>query len=136
MLKLRHRKKLFGIAATMAIVCFDAVADTLRERIQQRRTEQSSAADIEDGGSHRKMTSLPSGVALKNDVAYGDDVRQRMDVYMPLQPKDAPVIVMVHGGAWRLGDKSDVLVVENKVARWVPNGFIFISINYRMLPKA
>jgi arylformamidase len=27
-------------------------------------------------------------------------------------------------------------VVENKVARWVPKGFIVVSVNYRMLPKA
>jgi len=44
------------------------------------------------------------------------------------------VIFMVHGGAWRWGDKSAASVVENKVARWVSKGFIFISTNYRMLP--
>jgi acetyl esterase/lipase len=42
---------------------------------------------------------------------------------------------MVHGGAWRLGDKGASAVVENKVARWVPRGFIFISANYRLLPE-
>lgn len=43
---------------------------------------------------------------------------------------------MVHGGAWRFGDKSSVGVVKNKVARWLPNGFIFISVNYRLLPDS
>jgi acetyl esterase/lipase len=41
---------------------------------------------------------------------------------------------MVHGGAWRTGDKSSKSVVENKVNRWVSKGFVFISVNYRMLP--
>jgi len=27
-------------------------------------------------------------------------------------------------------------VVENKVLRWVPQGLIFVSVNYRLLPKA
>ena len=43
---------------------------------------------------------------------------------------------MVHGGAWRMGDKAASNVVENKVARWVPRGVLFISANYRLLPEA
>lgn len=41
---------------------------------------------------------------------------------------------MVHGGAWRIGDKTHSKVVTNKIARWVPKGIILVSINYRMLP--
>jgi acetyl esterase/lipase len=79
---------------------------------------------------------LPRGTGVMRDVAYGPDAAQRMDVYVPHGAKNAPVIVMVHGGAWRFGDKSNAGVVANKVARWLPEGFIFISVNYRMLPKA
>ena len=43
---------------------------------------------------------------------------------------------MVHGGGWRIGDKAMGRVVQEKVNRWVPKGFILISINYRMLPDA
>ena len=43
---------------------------------------------------------------------------------------------MVHGGAWRIGDKGAAAVVDNKVKRWLPKGFIFVSINYRLLPAA
>ncbi|RZJ58386.1 MAG: alpha/beta hydrolase, partial [Acidovorax sp.] len=82
---------------------------------------------------------LPAGVQKLPDLPYGSDARQRMDVYLP--PADArpaglraPVIFMVHGGAWRTGDKAMPKVVENKVARWVARGFVFVSINYRMLP--
>jgi arylformamidase len=79
---------------------------------------------------------LPPNVKVMRDVSYGSDPRERMDVYLPPQPSSAPVILMVHGGAWRIGNKGAKGVVENKVARWVPRGFIFISINYRMLPIA
>lgn len=75
-------------------------------------------------------------VEVVHDVAYGDDRAQRMDVYVPRAAAGAPVVLMVHGGAWRTGDKKARAVVENKVARWVPLGFVFISINYRMLPRA
>jgi acetyl esterase/lipase len=43
---------------------------------------------------------------------------------------------MVHGGGWRRGDKGAQGVVQNKMSRWTSQGFIFISINYRLLPEA
>jgi acetyl esterase/lipase len=92
-------------------------------------------------------TRLPAGVKLVADVPYGADPAQRMDVYIPVDPATganvllasavrAPVILMVHGGGWRIGDKASGRVVQEKVHRWVPKGFIFISINYRLLPEA
>ncbi len=80
--------------------------------------------------------SVPDEVEVVRDVAYGKDAAQKMDVYLPQGVKGAPVIFMVHGGAWRIGDKTNDRVVENKLARWAPRGFVFISANYRMLPDA
>ncbi|MEO8747160.1 MAG: alpha/beta hydrolase, partial [Rhodanobacter sp.] len=40
----------------------------------------------------------------------------------------------VHGGGWRRGDKAARGVVQNKIDRWLPRGFMFISTNYRLLP--
>ncbi|RUL63198.1 alpha/beta hydrolase [Dyella dinghuensis] len=88
----------------------------------------------------RRLVSLqpaiPSGTRVIDNVSYGSDPRQRFDVYAPAEAAHAPVIFMVHGGAWAFGDKSARGVVENKAARWVPRGFIFISVDYRMLPDA
>lgn len=81
-------------------------------------------------------TALPPGTRVLRDVAYGSDPRQRFDVYAPPRARHAPVIFMVHGGGWRRGDKAMANVVENKVARWLPRGFIVISANYRMRPDS
>jgi acetyl esterase/lipase len=43
---------------------------------------------------------------------------------------------MVHGGGWKRGDKELDPVVTQKITRWVPNGIVFVSIDYRMLPEA
>ncbi len=75
-----------------------------------------------------------AGPGVIRDLPYGSDPRQRMDVYLPQQARRAPVIFMVHGGAWRFGDKGARNVLENKLARWLPRGFIFVSADYRMLP--
>lgn len=76
----------------------------------------------------------PVGSRLIRDLAYGDAPRQRMDIYLPPAPARAPVIFMVHGGAWRAGDKAARGVVDNKASHWLGLGYIFISVNYRLLP--
>lgn len=79
---------------------------------------------------------LPQGVTLQRNVAYGPDNDQKMDIYLPPNPVNAPILLMVHGGGWRRGDKGIDRVVDNKLARWAPKGIIFVSINYRMQPEA
>lgn len=75
--------------------------------------------------------------SLLEDIAYGPADRQKLDIYLPQsEPKNAAVIFMVHGGGWMMGDKSARGVVKNKVAHWLPKGFIFMSVNYRLLPDA
>jgi acetyl esterase/lipase len=76
-----------------------------------------------------------SGLQVLRDLPYGADARQRMDVYLPAKPVAAPVIFMVHGGAWSLGDKAAKGVVENKLAHWGGRGFVFISADYRRVPQ-
>ena len=75
-------------------------------------------------------------LAVFLNVSYGADARQRFDVYTPERAHHAPIIVMVHGGGWRIGDKSVPRMYENKVNYWVPKGYVFVSVNYRMLPDA
>lgn len=74
--------------------------------------------------------------AVLRDLAYGTHEDQRIDVYLPSSPKNAAVIFMVHGGGWRIGDKEHGRVVDNKVARWVAQGYIFVSANNRLVPDA
>jgi arylformamidase len=109
-------------------------AGPIRDRLIEHFSTRESD-DIDDGEPAGRAALQPE-VKLIPDVPYGKDARQIMDIYRPLQAKGAPVIFMVHGGAWRLGDKGAKAVVENKVARWVSKGFIFISANYRLLPTA
>ena len=118
-----------SLVAMMSVApCRPAGAGPLREWLAEHRLAQD------------RPVALPTGVRVDRDVAYGDDARQRFDVYFPQQPpqqgRGAPVIFMVHGGAWQFGDKAAPSVVESKVARWLPRGLIVISTNYRLLPQA
>jgi len=70
------------------------------------------------------------------DLPYGDAHAQRMDVYQPDHPHDAPIIVMVHGGAWMFGDKANGAVVQPKAAHWASAGYVFVSVDNRLWPEA
>lgn len=81
-------------------------------------------------------TTLPAGVRVERDLAYGANPRQRIDVYLPTQPPTGAVLLMVHGGAWAMGDKAAAAAVDAKLAHWLPQGVVVVSANYRLLPLA
>jgi acetyl esterase/lipase len=58
--------------------------------------------------------------------------RQLLDVYAPTEGTQHPVVVWIHGGGWKRGDKGDV---HNKPKAFVDRGFVLVSINYRFVPK-
>lgn len=110
------------LAITLGLTTQLAHAGPLREFLQER-----AAARVESA------TSAPQFA----NVAYGPHSKENYDIYLPAaQAHTAPVIFMVHGGAWKIGDKAHGNVVQNKVKRWVSRGIIFISVNYPMLPEA
>jgi acetyl esterase/lipase len=46
---------------------------------------------------------------LTNDIVYrADHDRGKLDLYLPETPGPYPVVVAIHGGAWRQGDKDRV----------------------------
>ncbi len=60
---------------------------------------------------------------------------QSLDVYSPKDAKNAPVLIFIHGGGWRRGDKSNPGVGEQPAAHFNKHGFVFVSINYRLTPE-
>src|SRR5947209_14225766 len=67
-------------------------------------------------------------------IAYAEpkNERQMLDVYAPAKGKDLPVVLWIHGGGWRAGDKSSV---QKKPQAFADKGFIFVATNYRFVPK-
>ena len=67
------------------------------------------------------------------DVAYGTDAAQKMDVYLPANrtTSTTKVMVMIHGGAWSGGDKTELTGFVDTMKRRLPAYAIF-NINYRL----
>ncbi len=45
--------------------------------------------------------------------------------------QNQPVVVWIHGGGWQAGDKADM---HTKPQAFLDKGFVFVSVNYRLLP--
>ncbi|MBK9202720.1 MAG: alpha/beta hydrolase [Candidatus Obscuribacter sp.] len=83
----------------------------------------------------------PQSLPIKKDShQYGNASRvrrlQQLDIYHDDSLHNAPVIVMVHGGAWHSGDKSDYDVALSRARLFLAKRFVYVSINYRLAPQS
>lgn len=67
-----------------------------------------------------------------DEIAYGEGPDRRLDVHGRPGLRAAPVLVYVHGGGWRRGDKR---MVHDLPAYAQRHGLLLVSVNYRMVPQ-
>lgn len=66
------------------------------------------------------------------DIPYGEDVKQRLDIYRPLdKPQRAPVLIFLHGGGNREGDRAHYGYVAAPLAK---HGIMTVVPSYRLQP--
>lgn len=97
---------------------------------------QGVAAEEGHASAPLSASAPPGAPRVLRDLAYGPHPLQRMDVYLPPGAARAPVLFLVHGGGWRGGDKANPGWLHNKLAHWLPQGVVVVSVNYRLLPEA
>jgi len=68
------------------------------------------------------------------DLAYGKDSLQKMDVYLPAgrTVEKTKSMILVHGGSWNGGSKSDFNSYVDSMRRRLPD-YAFFNLNYRLL---
>lgn len=71
---------------------------------------------------------------VKRSLPYVENghARHVLDIYAPANAKNLPVVFWIHGGGWQTGDKANV---QEKPAWFTKKGFVFVSINHRLLPE-
>jgi len=76
----------------------------------------------------------PSSTFTKtSSIAYGDDPRQKLDIYRPVTAlRDAPVVVFFYGGSWNSGSKDDYGFVGEALAS---RGIVVVIADYRLYPQ-
>ncbi|WP_089732890.1 alpha/beta hydrolase [Chryseobacterium jejuense] len=75
----------------------------------------------------------PDGQQKIYNLKYGEHKRQKMDVFLPKDyPENAPVVLIVHGGAWTLGKKEHMIQIQKMLFK---NKIPSINMNYRLVSQ-
>jgi arylformamidase len=65
------------------------------------------------------------------EIAGFDKVLTSLDIYRPGEGTGYPVIIFIHGGAWKMGDKKYHRDIGDFFAG---NGYVTVNVNYRLSP--
>lgn len=94
----------------------------------------SFASCSKDDTTITPTTSVTTEAQIIKDVAYAStSSAQKMDIYVPAGAGPFPAVVLIHGGAFKVGDKA---MEATNAAKLVKNGYVAISINYRLSGEA
>lgn len=83
---------------------------------------------------------LPSGVRAESDVVYATlpntpygKRELHLDLFRPEKPAKYPVLLLIHGGGWRSGNKSMDIPLAQQIAA---KGYVTAAVEYRLSPEA
>ncbi|HEX4928637.1 MAG TPA: alpha/beta hydrolase [Burkholderiales bacterium] len=79
----------------------------------------------------RRSRRAYAALACQRDIPYGAHPRETLDFFPAAQP-GSRVLVYIHGGFWRRGDKRDS---AHLAAAFVPAGWNFATVEYPLLPE-
>lgn len=80
------------------------------------------------------LLALQFDVVVERDLAYVDgdaDKKQKLNLYMPKTDKPVPVLMWIHGGGWRQGDRA---LYSTLGRRFAERGIGCALISYRLSP--
>lgn len=81
-----------------------------------------------------KSVNLGKDISFDKEmnISYGTDSQQKLDLYIP-KNKDSikGIFVIIHGGGWRAGDKSNLTFFTLSSMQKLPD-YAFANMNYRL----
>ncbi len=87
--------------------------------------------------SYLKPIDIPQPTTINaetiTNVSYGSHPKQKMDIYLPANRtvSSTKVLIILHGGGWNSGDKSNLAIHADNLRKRLPDYAIF-NINYRL----
>ncbi|KXH82843.1 alpha/beta hydrolase [Chryseobacterium kwangjuense] len=85
-------------------------------------------------GCKEKKVTLDKDASFNKEenIRYGNDSDQVMDLYIPENTNSIQgIFVVIHGGGWRGGDKSQLTFFTLSMMQKFPD-YVFANINYRL----
>jgi len=81
------------------------------------------------GGGQTAIKATPT----YKDVAYASvSAAQKLDIYLPAGSGPFPVVIVIHGGGFMVGDKANPALGDELLAA----GYAVVSVNYRLAGEA
>lgn len=121
------------------ILTLDEVEKRRNSTRSRPRSRSRSRSILNENGL--KMPTEVALTAYRNiQYSYVEGVDPKLlslDVYTPKNTKAddrRPVLIMIHGGGWRRGDKGNPPILGAKLRHFVGEGYVYIAINYRLSP--
>jgi len=87
------------------------------------------------GAAYLIRRLFPPAPRLRDQAYAGLSASQKLDLYVPRGRGPFPVIVHVHGGGWRTGDKADPRPLIG-IAALIRRGYAVACVNYRLSTEA
>lgn len=103
-----------------------------RTRLRQRRWSYTS--------SLKSATPPADAYTVETDIVFHSTPQRplMLDVYRPRLPSangyPYPAIIVIHGGAWRYGDKGGAFAIHNQIL--ASQGYVIFDIQYRLSDEA
>ena len=137
----------FLAAALALVLAVPALAQDGAEKLDPAIAAQhraiGTAVKVSEAGRlfaplHEKAPK--DGVKHTDDIAYGRDPLQKLDVYEPAErpAKPMPVFIYIHGGGFMRGDKTNggrAPYYANLGYWFARHGVVTVLANYRLAPK-
>lgn len=79
---------------------------------------------------------IPTDIEVVSDIEYKKvgDVSLQLDIYRQKDtPKDAPLLLFIHGGSWSKGKRSDYLIY---LLHFAKKGYVTATVTYRLVKTA
>ena len=87
------------------------------------------------GQEAKKTPQAPTGVAIEKEIVYGTGAGEELKLNLARPEKSdgpLPCIVVIHGGAWRAGDKSGH---DPQIRDFAQRGYVSVTVGYRFCPN-
>ena len=98
----------------------------------------SFACSSDDDATIMAVNTIDTSEAYsKKNITYGEHSRQKFDLYLPAgrTPETTKTIILIHGGSWLSGDKSDMNQLIPSIQSFLPE-YAVVSMNYKYLSHA
>lgn len=119
---------------SLYISCFDGLY-LQKVRIAGKSPQPPIDGDTTVQNNNRPSTIVPESIQAQLDEVYTSYGSRKllMDLFSPKGAKNAPAVIVVHGGGWLKGDKTKFRALAIRLAE---KGFVTAAIEYRLGTEA